>query len=104
MPKSWYKLKLHFDKTFKNFSKFVTDFYYENNRLCIELESFEKEGFIEKYYFDFHGWEHILYKTNGDIPFLWVCMHLCHINNITHKLARYQMFELCKIYNIQTDE
>lgn len=104
MLKSSYQLGVWSTTTLRRFGGFISRYYREQIDKSEFKEFVLNEELLMSYYKDYKGWEHIEWSMNTDIPSFQVCMFLCHKNNIKYKLARYQMYALCKIYDVQLDD
>lgn len=95
MPKSSRQLEVDGVYFMRNFSHFITRIYNYRKDWLGNIEETP-----QKYYADFHGWEYILFQCNGDIPFLWTSLTICHKLGIKHKLARYQIHAITQHFKI----
>ena len=95
MPKSSRQLEVDSVYFMNNFSKFIFAVSWQKKDWLGDLSKTP-----DHLYADYHGWEAILYRCNSDIPFLWVCLTICHKLGIKHKLARYQIYAIAQHFNI----
>lgn len=96
--KSYAELNVTGTYFLSNLSNLITIVFYNEDKI------FEnKSNSYLSLYKDFHGWEFFIYYCNGDIAFLHTALKLYEKINGKKKLARYQVFEIGRFYNLKTD-